>query len=487
MKIMKKLAMLMLSVCLVLPCFGILAYAADGTIMFSDPSTSTGEVVEVTGVVKAGAAIGDADLNLTYDSEYLRFKSGDNVTESSTGQLAYAGKGTGRETELRFKMQFDVLKEGKTKIEVASYKAYLFSDEKLNCQQGSSTVTIAKGAEAPAQENPSEGAATGVKVLVGETEYTLSEGFKETEIPSGFAPATMEYDGAQRKVVKQETSETYLAYLVDAENNGRFFLYQPENATFAPFEQIQVSETAAIVLLSDRESTKLPEEYKETSIAVNGFDFPAWKSTEQGDYYLLYAVNPQGEKSLYRYDSLEGTYQRFEAPKVEKEKKSDSFIGKLTASMEQYMDYVVLGAMILFVILIVLLIMLSVKLHNRNAELDELYDEYGIDEEEEPVKVMEKSDKKSKFKRPEKQADFEEDFQVSLSEDDYDEDDYGEDDDFEDVDDYDYDDYDEYDDYGDDDFEDEPEEEPEPRPVMKRQPRKETFEDFDLDFIDLDD
>ena len=125
----------------------MLTYAADGQIVFSDPSTKVGETVEVTGVVRARANIGDADLNLTYDTEYLKFKSGDNVTETENSSVkVYSGKGTGSETELRFQIgKFDVLKEGTAKIEVSSYKAWLFSDEKLNCTLGFSAVTIAAG------------------------------------------------------------------------------------------------------------------------------------------------------------------------------------------------------------------------------------------------------------------------------------------------------------------------------------------------------
>ena len=51
----KKIATFILSVCLIVPCFGMLTYAADGQIVFSDPSTKVGETVEVTGVVRAGA------------------------------------------------------------------------------------------------------------------------------------------------------------------------------------------------------------------------------------------------------------------------------------------------------------------------------------------------------------------------------------------------------------------------------------------------
>lgn len=516
MKVMKKIATFILSVCLIVPCFGMLTYAADGQIVFSDPSTKVGETVEVTGVVRAGAPIGDADLNLTYDTEYLKFKSGDNVTESGSGQLVYSGKGTGSETELRFQMQFDVLKEGTAKIEVSSYKAWLFSNEKLNCTPGSSAVTIAAGdgtTQTETNENQGSGESTGTKVTVNGTEYTFSENFSEAEIPVGFAEDTMEYEGAQRKVVKQQNGDVYLGYLVDAQNAGKFFMYDSEAAAFVPFEQITISETAAITLLSEREDVKLPKEYQETEITLNDQVFPAWRNVEKSDYYILYAMNNQGEKTLYQYDSVDGTYQRFDAPTVEEEKKADSFFGKVTASIEKYLNYVLLGAVVLFVILVVILIVTAVKLHNRNAELDELYDEYGIDLEEEPVDIIETNeDEEQTNSEPEEsesvskeepiaseqaenaeedifaeEDDFEDDF---IGEDDFEdeEDDFIDDDDFED-DDF-NDDFADDDDFLDeDDFEDADYDEKELESFSHRRKKEEnkTYEDFDLDFIDLDD
>ena len=516
MKVMKKIATFILSVCLIVPCFGMLTYAADGQIVFSDPSTKGGETVEVTGVVRAGAAIGDADLNLTYNTEYLKFKSGDNVTESGSGQLVYSGKGTGSETELRFNMQFDVLKEGTAKIEVSSYKAWLYSDETLNCTEGSSAVTIAAG-DGTTPTDTTEGSTTDVKVTVNGTEYTLSESFSEAEIPLGFAEATMEYEGAQRKVVKQQTADVYLAYLVDADNNGKFFLYDNDTSTFVPFEQINISDTAAIMLLSERGDIKLPKEYQETEITLNDQTFPAWRNAEESDYYILYAMNNQGEKSLYQYDSVDGTYQRFDAPTVETEEKADSFLGKFISSIENYLNYVILGAAVLFVILIVILIVLAVKLHNRNAELDELYDEYGIDlEDDEDIEMIE-TDEESENETANQEATAEdadpeetylEEEQVAeadiqekdtfADEDEFEddfvgEDDFGDDfddDDFDDDfgDDFDDDDFDD-DDFGDDNFSDTDfgADRLNDERTAPAKEKKQSYEDFDLDFIDLDD
>jgi len=61
-----------------------------------------------------------------------------------------------------------------------------------------------------------------------------------------------------------------------------------------------------------------------------------------------------------------------------------------------------------------------VKLHNRNVEIDELCDEYGIDLEEEPAPV--KKEKETKKKRKQKEIEPEEDFEeVDLEEEDFEE------------------------------------------------------------------
>ena len=94
------------------------------------------------------------------------------------------------------------------------------------------------------------------------------------------------------------------------------------------------------------------------------------------------------------------------------------------------------------IIILVVLIVLGVKLHNRNAELDELYDEYGIDEEEDEPEEPVKEKKGGLFgKRKKDEDEFEAYEESSFDEDDFE-------DDFED----DYE--DEYEDDFEDDFDD---------------------------------
>ena len=83
-----------------------------------------------------------------------------------------------------------------------------------------------------------------------------------------------------------------------------------------------------------------------------------------------------------------------------------------------------------FVVLIILLIVLAVKLRHRNLELDDLYDEYGIDLEEEPEKVKQSqiAVKKEVAAEPEDEYldYYEDDEYEEYEEDEYEEDEYEE-------------------------------------------------------------
>ena len=70
MKVMKKLAAVLLSICLAVPMSGVLVFAADGRLSFSDPETKVGENVNVDLAVRSGEGnIGDVSVTLSYDTD----------------------------------------------------------------------------------------------------------------------------------------------------------------------------------------------------------------------------------------------------------------------------------------------------------------------------------------------------------------------------------------------------------------------------------
>ena len=386
MKTMKKIATLILAVCLVVPCFSMLSHAANGKVMFTDPTTAVGETLELKGVLEAANPIEDRTVVMSYDTSMLKFKNGDHVTETTEGQLTYELKGEKSGTRVEFLVYFEVLQQGTATVKAESAQGYTTTNKKITWTSlGSSKITINPGqattepADEPTTDEP------GAIVEVNGISYTLSDEIPNDVIPEGFTSSTMEYAGSQHRIVMQESTGIKLGYLIDGNNEGKLFMYVEENATFVPFEQIEISSTTVITILSYVENITLPEPYVATTVTINDVEFPAWQNSENTELCILYALNAAGEKTFYQFDTVEGTYQRFEVPAAEVEEEKDtSLMGELNEVLGENLDYVVLGVGLGLILFVLIIIVLSVKLYNRNAELDEIYDEYGIglDDEE---------------------------------------------------------------------------------------------------------
>ena len=90
MRLVKRISTVLLSLCLLLSCFSMVAYAADGRISFTDPSTAVGEFVEVKCVLRSTSGnMGAVEVNLTYDASYLRFDSGSGIESVGDGALKW--------------------------------------------------------------------------------------------------------------------------------------------------------------------------------------------------------------------------------------------------------------------------------------------------------------------------------------------------------------------------------------------------------------
>ena len=459
MKFLKKVLAAVACVCVLATSVTLTSHAAGGRISFADPSTAVGDMVDVKCVLKSSSgSLGSSSVTLSYDASALKFNSGDGVT-GGDGTLTYSGNGGS--SEVSFTMTFQALKEGSTEITVASQDVKSSSGSEVKLTEGKSTVKIAAGDpskivdDTQAAESADTAASGDVTVEVNGTSYTLSD-FVEASVPAGFKKTTMNYEGADRPMAYNETNGVYLAYLTSADGSSNFFLYDDSNATFAPYEEIDISDTTTIVLLSDT-SVKLPSNYAQTTLTLNGQEFPVWQDKDKDGFYLMYAVNNNGTKNFYEYDSQENTYQRCDVKQdtgaSNAKKKANGFFDKMQNVIDGHFKVFAIIFIVILLLLIIRLIVVRVKLRNRDIELDDLYDEYGIDlEEKEPEPAPKKINKKKAQPAPKKDKNKkvvdEDDF------DDYDDDEFGDDDD-DDDDHYDSKRYDDEDDYADDDFEEE--------------------------------
>ena len=397
MKKLKKLAALMLCTAMTFMMCGIVSSAASGQLRFSDPSTTVGATVEITAKLSADESLSKASATLTYDTTALKFISGENAS-ASNGQIELEGSGSGN-TEMSWTLKFQALSEGTTTVNISKVTASASSGDDVTVVEGSSTVTIGEGDPSliTDDEETTESSGNGGDIEIDGQTYSVVTDIPEVLIPDGFVTADMPYNGNTYAATKQESGKMYAIYLKDANEEEDFWLYDPDKDKFSPFEQVSISSNRYIVLLSEDKTKDLPDTLQKTTMTVEGKEFPAWQNTDASSYYVVYAVNS---------------------------------------------------------VMLIILIILAIKLRHRNLELDDLYEEYDIDDEPEPVKES-KKEKKAR-KKAEKEAKKSKKSKNKSEDDFYDfddeDDEYDLDDDYEDEMYEDEDDYDEYDEYGEEPF-----------------------------------
>lgn len=469
MKVLKKFAGMILAICLMVPMVGTVAFAAEGVLMFSDPSAKVGDNVNVDLVVQSssGQTVGNVQVNMTYDPASLEFVSGEGFTADGSGTLSFTGTGSG--AELRKTMTFRALKTGEAKISVSGTTASMADGETLTLREGSSTVTINAADDGTTSVEPSQtataaGETTDIVVSVNGTDYNFSEAFTGNDIPEGYTETTLTFNGGDRKFVANEAGVT-LGYLVDSSGLGSFFLFNTDDATFSPYIDLSISDTTSIVPLSNADSVTLPDTYQQVDLTVQNQQYPAWSDPMASRYYVIYALNTRtGESGLYQYDTDDGTYQYFTVPTDNANDSSGSALpGKIGELIGNHLMVVLVIVAIIILLLFILMIVFAVKLVHRNQELDDLYDEYDIPFDDEEEEKETKSSKKKGKKASEEPED-----------DEYDDDEYDDDE-------YDDDEYD--DEYDDEDYEEEPVDSAAKKGKKKKDDSSQ--DDYDINFIDL--
>lgn len=538
MKIMKRLAAVLLALCLMVPCIQMSAEASDGIIFFSDlTGIKVGEEFTIKGSVKnRGGNLGTVEIQMQYDSTAMKYISGDNgVTDNGNGTITYSGTVEGKDL-LEFNMTFEALIQGETRMKQISATVTSENGQTLDMEEGYADIAIEAGNGTTQNNEATSVQSSGKTIMVEKKEYQVATSFPSSVLPVGFEETDITYNGETVKGAKQEKGDLQLLYLLDSSNQGAFYIYNTDENTCSPMQMINLSENRSIILLDNVENVELPARYKKVELEIaNDHSVHAWHDSQNDRFYLLYAVNTDGDKALYKYDSKDQTYQYYGKTSSASSSGTDvsnSVFQKVSTFAQDHIDYVLIGAAFVFLIFFILIIILAVKLHRRNLELDDVYDELdelngknevgeGIKEEipivEEDKPAMQEEKEVPKVKtstdEPEKEdgfddfesyddtsyEDYDDDFADYDSNENYDDgfDDYDSDEDYDDFDDYDLKEYDLDDDYDsdedyeldeddlDDDYESYKNGKNNRSSVKKQSNTDEDDDDFSIDFIDL--
>lgn len=206
------------------------------------------------------------------------------------------------------------------------------------------------------------------KFDINGTEWTMVNDIPEDVVPEGFEHSKTVIDGLEYNTLHGTFGDITLVYLQSESGNGLFVYDAAQNAAYE-FVRINSESHFIVVLLPKVDD--VPEGYNEISLSIEGkgvataYQTKVEKTDDQTkDFYLVYAMNDNGESGWYTYDSVDGTYMRtkLSTPTVAQEE-NDTTKSELVPGIAN--KYLVLAAILVLIIFILLLLLIVSAVKNR--------------------------------------------------------------------------------------------------------------------------
>lgn len=210
------------------------------------------------------------------------------------------------------------------------------------------------------------------------TEWTMVNDIPEDVVPEGFEHSKTVIDGLEYNTLHGTFGDITLVYLQSESGNGLFVYDAAQNAAYE-FVRINSESHFIVVLLPKVDD--VPEGYNEVSLSIEGkgvataYQTKAEKTDDKTkDFYLVYAMNDNGESGWYTYDSVDGTYMRTElgTPTVAQEE-NDTTKSELVPGIAN--KYLVLAAILVLIIMILLLLLIVSAVKNRKYKAMDYHDD----------------------------------------------------------------------------------------------------------------
>lgn len=216
------------------------------------------------------------------------------------------------------------------------------------------------------------------KFDINGTEWTMVNDIPEDVVPVGFEHSKTVIDGLEYNTLHGTFGDITLVYLQSESGNGLFVYDAAQNAAYE-FVRINSESHFIVVLLPKVDD--VPEGYNEISLSIEGkgvataYQTKVEKNDDQTkDFYLVYAMNDNGESGWYTYDSVDGTYMRTElgTPTVAQEE-NDTTMSELVPGIAN--KYLVLAAILVLIIIILLLLLIVSAVKNRKYKAMDYHDD----------------------------------------------------------------------------------------------------------------
>lgn len=231
------------------------------------------------------------------------------------------------------------------------------------------------------------------KFNINGTEWTMVNDIPEDVVPEGFEHSKTVIDGLEYNTLHGTFGDITLVYLQSESGNGLFVYDAAQNAAY---EYVRINSESHFIVILLPKVDDVPEGYNEVSLSIEGkgvataYQTKAEKKDDKTkDFYLVYAINDNGESGWYTYDSVDGTYMRTElsTPTVAQEE-NDAVKSELVPGIAN--KYLVLAAILILVIIILALLLLVVVVKNKKRTANDEDDDE--DDEEDDTKELDIED-----------------------------------------------------------------------------------------------
>ena len=231
------------------------------------------------------------------------------------------------------------------------------------------------------------------KFNINGTEWTMVNDIPEDVVPEGFEHSKTVIEGLEYNTLHGTFGDITLVYLQSESGNGLFVYDAAQNAAY---EYVRINSESHFIVVLLPKVDDVPEGYNEVSLSIEGkgvataYQTKAEKKDDQTkDFYLVYAMNDNGESGWYTYDSVDGTYMRTElsTPTVAQEE-NDAVKSELVPGIAN--KYLVLAAILVLIIVILALLLLVVAVKNKKRTANDEDDDE--DDEEDDTKELDIED-----------------------------------------------------------------------------------------------
>ncbi|HCX64385.1 MAG TPA: hypothetical protein DHN33_04150 [Eubacteriaceae bacterium] len=339
--------------------------AAGMTIESNSDKVSPGNYFSITLTFQAEEEIASIQADLSYDSGIIEYTSGGGnaiFLDGGSGSINDVGSGIGR--SVTYNLSFRARKEGSGAFKVSNIEMIGESGRPLPVEGGSISVVVESGSggEAPQEQDhdfdsgePPDTESDLMEIEVDGQKLYLHKSWFPVELPEGFEEKSIEYKEESVIAGKQENSDLTIVGMSDETLSFQFFIYDQEGKQFYPFQRIIVNENYTLLPLGE-----LFENSEKEKLLVNGQEVESLFITE--DLYLIRAMDGEGQKSYYSYDTREQTFLRYEEDQVKKGKAVSS-VSEVQDADDGRLAFVLLAGLGTFAVVLLIALLMVKRWH----------------------------------------------------------------------------------------------------------------------------